>query len=368
MLSSVAAFLLGLVGLLGAGHVLVDSASRIGARLGLTPMAIGLTIVAAGTSAPELAVVGQAIVVNDTELAVGSIIGSNISNVLLVLGLAAVIGKIAVTTRAVQTDIPVMIAASVAFVLFSLDGAIERHEGVLMLLSLLAFVGWTLRATRSDPSDRGESVDGRRLSQGVPVRGSIIRLVVAVVGLSIAARFVVRGAEGIAEAIGLPELVVGLTVVALGTSAPEIVTTLVAATRGRADLAVGNAVGSNIFNILLVLGAAGLVAPDGIAISSDALRLDLPVLLAAAIACLPVVAWDHTLDRWEGGVFVGYYISYTVFLFLDGSGNGIAQPFAIVMLGLVLPLTIITMVVVIVRARRHLNTSRLSDLSKVDLN
>ena len=142
--------------------------------------------------------------------------------------------------------------------------------------------------------------------------------------------------------------------VAIGTSVPEIVTTVGPALKGQREIAVGNAVGSNIFNILLVLGLTSLLAPDGISVSDDALRLDLPVLVATAIACLPVVAWDNRVNRWEGVVFVAYYVAYVAFLALDSTGNGLRDPFAIVMLGFVIPLTVITGATVIHRQRRLL--------------
>lgn len=360
-MTAVAEFTGGLLALLLAGHLVVRAASALGARLGLSPMVIGLTIIAAGTSAPELAVVGQAIAVDDTELAVGSIIGSNIANVLLVLGIASLLGAIHVTSRVVRIDIPVMIAASALFLLFALDGTLGRVDGVILFGGLVLFVTWTLQATRRRPNRGDVEASTRAVGGGTtvapPAGPSLARVTVELVGgiavLAVAARFVVSGAEEIARSLGVPELIVGLTIVALGTSAPEIVTTLVAAFQGRRDLAVGNAVGSNIFNILLVLGVAGMLSPSGISVSEDALQLDLPILLAAAIACLPIVAWDYTLNRWEGAIFVSYYAAYLVFLVLDATGHRAKDPFALIMLGFVLPLTIITAATVVLRKRRQ---------------
>jgi cation:H+ antiporter len=354
-------FLAGLVGLLIGGHFVVDGASRIGARFGLSSMVIGLTIVAAGTSAPELAVVSQSIIADDTELAVGSIIGSNIANVLLVLGLAATFGAIQVTNRVVRVDIPIMIGASVALLLMALDGALTRVEGVTLFAGLLGFVVWTLRAApkaEAEVGDAGEGDDAggaasdADISPERPMYVSIVALIGGIGALAVAARYVVSGAEEIAINLGVPELIVGLTIVALGTSAPEIVTTVIAALQGRRDLAVGNAVGSNIFNILLVLGATSALAPDGIAIGTDAIELDLPILVAAAVACLPMVFWDNRLDRWEGGVFVAYYGAYLVFLVLDATGHRAANPFAFVLVAFVMPLTVITVAAVILGQRR----------------
>ncbi|NNE73698.1 MAG: calcium/sodium antiporter [Acidimicrobiales bacterium] len=352
------AFVAGVVGLLVGGHLVVRSASTIGSRFGLTPLVIGLTIVAAGTSAPELAVVLQSVAADDTPLAVGSIIGSNIANVLLVLGLVATLGVIHVTNRVVRVDIPIMIAASVGLLVVSLDNEISRLDGVVLFGGLVAFVGWTLRAAPKLAPESFPAVDERPGDSRSAWRNSkpglgrdLIGLIAGIGVLAVAARFVVSGAESIAVALGVPELIVGLTIVALGTSAPEIVTTVIAAVQGRRDLAVGNAVGSNIFNILLVLGVSSVLA-DGIAIGRDAIELDLPIMVAAAVACLPIVFWDNRLTRWEGMVFVGYYAAYLIFLSLDATGHRASDPFALVMVAFVLPLTVVTLAVVVVRQRR----------------
>ena len=354
-MADVVTFAIGLAGLLIGGHFVVGGASVVGARFGLTPTVIGLTIVAAGTSAPELAVVFQAIAADDTELAVGSIIGSNIANVLLVLGFAAAYGKIRVTSRVVRVDVPIMIGASVALLVMSLDGKVSRGDGVLLLAALVTFIAWTLRASSSD-ARAGENAG--RQAESTSDRPTSRTLVKALVGfvlgaalLAVAAGFVVSGAEGIATSLGVPELIIGLTIVALGTSAPEIVTSVIAVLRGDRELAVGNAIGSNIFNILLVLGVTGMLSPAGISLSDDAVALDLPIMVAAAVACLPIIFWDNTLDRWEGFVFLAYYGAYLVFLVLDATGHRAADPFAFVMLSFVAPLTVITAGVVIFRTR-----------------
>lgn len=362
-------FIGGLVGLLVAGHIVVEGSSRLGRLFGLPETVVGLTIVAAGTSAPELAVVLQSVVADDTDLAVGSIIGSNIANVLLVLGLAACFGTIRVTNRVVSVDIPIMIGASAALLTLTLDGNLDRIDGVVLFAALVVFVTWTLRsnhdpgrgAAESAASTDGSTVSGTDGSFATAIASSAGRLIVGIVGLAVAARFVVSGAERIAVELGVPELIVGLTVVALGTSAPEIVTTVIAAVQGRRELAVGNAVGSNIFNILLVLGLSTAVAPGGIAVDRDAVQLDLPIMVAAAIACLPMVLWDRKFDRWEGIVFVAYYVAYLAFLALDATGSPLSQPFSIVMVGFVAPLTVITVIVVVLRQREASAASAMAD-------
>jgi cation:H+ antiporter len=171
--------------------------------------------------------------------------------------------------------------------------------------------------------------------------------------LVLAAGMVVSGAEELARSLGVPELVVGLTVVALGTSAPEVATSLVAAARGERDLAVGNVVGSNVLNIVFVLGITATVSAAPVAMADEVLRLDLPIMTAAAVACLPVLAQGHRLERWEGAVFVSYYVAYLVFLGLDAAGHAARDPFAVVMLGFVVPLTVLTAITVAVRRRRR---------------
>ncbi|MDH3293491.1 MAG: calcium/sodium antiporter [Acidimicrobiia bacterium] len=367
MLIAVVSFLGGLVLLLVAGRILVDASTRIGAVFGLPATVIGLTIVAGGTSAPELAVVLQSLRVGDPELAVGSIIGSNIANILLVLGLAALVGSIKVSSRVVRIDIPFMIAASLTVLVMAIDGQLSRGEGLLLVAALVAFISWTIRSNgRSEaegrstreagaPSrtpDRSLRLAGARLSSWGWV-AEMTLLGISIGGLAAAARFVVAGAEQIAINLDLPELIVGLTIVALGTSAPEIATTLVAAIKGQRDLAVGNAIGSNIFNLLLVLGLSSTIGSGGLSFSADAVSLDLPIMVVAAVACLPLVFWDHTLRRWEGGVFVAFYLAYLTFLGLDATDHWMGDPFAVVMVSFVAPITVLTIAVIIVRRHRR---------------
>lgn len=357
-------FLLGLSGLLVAGHLLVTGAITIGRRLGLTPTVIGLTIVAAGTSGPELAVFAEAVRVDDTELAVGSIVGSNIANVLLVLGLVAAAGAVRLAARVVRIDVPVMVGASLLLLLFAADGMIRPYEGSVLLAAVVGFVGFTVRSSRRSTSATVSSAGAAATedSQGVIApssrKGSVIDttrglgfVAAGVAGLMLSANHVVRGAERIAADLGVPELIVGLTVVALGTSAPEIVTSLLAAVRGERELAVGNAIGSNIFNILLVIGLSGLFAGSGIAISPDVVAVDLPIMVAAAVACLPLLYWDHKLDRWEGFVFLAYYAAYTGFLVLTATEHGATETYVAAMLWFVLPLTVLTVATIVHRGR-----------------
>ncbi len=357
-------FISALGGLLVAGHLLVSGAVLIGRRFGLTATVIGLTIVAAGTSAPELAVFAQAINVNDTELAVGSVVGSNIANILLVLGLVAALGAVRLSSRVVRIDVPVMIGASLLLLLFATDGFIGRLEAAVLAAGVVLFITFTVRSSRTDAAlqtDGDKDPTAERQSGAAPapinqgprlVRGLTL-VAGGAVGLMAAATYVVSSAEQIAIDLGVPELIVGLTVVALGTSAPEIVTSIVAALRGERELAVGNAIGSNIFNIFFVIGLSGLFAGPGIDISSDVIAVDLPIMVAVAVACLPLLFWDHKLDRWEGFVFLGYYAAYTCFLVLTATNHGATGTFVAAIVWFVLPLTALTVATITIRGRRR---------------
>ncbi|MDH4279232.1 MAG: calcium/sodium antiporter [Acidimicrobiia bacterium] len=358
-----AVFLVGLAGLLVAGHLLVSGSVLLGRRFGLSSTVIGLTIVAAGTSAPELAVFARAVQVNDTELAVGSVVGSNIANVLLVLGLVAALGTVRLASRVVRIDVPVMIGASLLLLIFAADGLVGPFEAAVLFAAAVAFVVFTVRSSGSDDGDSSAAVaraEGGAFAEAdtaIPqldtgVAKGLVLVAVGAVGLAFAADYVVSGAERIAAGLGVPELIVGLTVVALGTSAPEIVTSIVSAFRGERDLAVGNALGSNIFNILFVIGLSGLFARPGITLSPEVVAVDLPIMVAVAVACLPLLLWDHKLDRWEGLVFLAYYAAYTGFLVLTATDHGATETFVTAMVWFVMPLTVLTVATVLYRGRK----------------
>jgi cation:H+ antiporter len=355
--------LLGFVALVGGAEILVRGASAIAVRTGLSPVVVGLTVVAFGTSTPEMAVSVGAARNDQAGLAIGNVVGSNIANVLLVLGVSAAIGgSLIVAQKIVRIDVPLMIAASVVVLLMSLDGEIGRVEGLVLFGAILAYTGWTVRAARGEDSDVTAEYEeafggGRERSVLVDVASIVGGTALLVLG----ARWLVDSASKIAESFGVSELVIGLTVVAIGTSAPELATSVVAAIRGERDIAVGNVVGSNLFNLLAVLGMTAIVAPGGLPVSDDALRLDLPIMLAVAIACLPVFFNGYLLKRWEGTLFAVYYVAYLAFLVLDETGSGLRDPFAVVMGVFVLPLTAITLIVVgarAVKANRAAATTR----------
>jgi cation:H+ antiporter len=349
----------GLIFLVVGGELLVRGASALAALLRISPLVIGLTVVAFGTSAPELAVSVQAAHAGSGDLAVGNLVGSNIANVLLILGLAAVVAPVTVSSKLVQFDVPLMIGASLLLLLFGLNGAIQLWEGILLVGLLGAYNIWSIRQGRVEPetvqdafADAAPAVDRTRIA----VLTSSAFVLLGLVLLGLGARWLVDGAVAFARLMGVQELIIGLTVVAIGTSMPELVTTIVGSLRGQRDLAVGNVVGSNLFNILGVLGVASIVAPNGIPVSEAALVLDIPIMIAAAVACLPIFFTGHRIARWEGALFFLYYLAYMTYLVLDATEHSGSDGFGLVMTGFVMPLTVVTLVVCLLRSSQKRST------------
>ena len=357
-------FVVGVVALVVGAESLVRGSSRLAARSGLSPVVIGLTVVAFGTSAPELAVSIGAAAGGESEIALGNVIGSNIANVLLVLGLSAVVGGgLVVAQRIVRVDVPIMIVMSALVLVLGLDGRIGRLDGGLFVAILIVYLVWTVRSAVGD-QDTDEDHDGVADAAALAseyssalgrekIRGSSLwRDLLYVVGglalLVVGAQSLVTAATDIARALEISELVIGLTVVAVGTSLPEIATSVVAAARGQRDMAVGNAIGSNLFNILAVLGITGVVSP--VIVSSGARGFDLPFMLAVAVACLPIFADGFILHRWQGAVFLSYYVAYLVWLGLDAAEHDLQSAFSSLMLYFAVPLTALTVIVVAYRA------------------
>lgn len=356
---SLGAVLLVLVGvaiLVVGAEGLVRGAASIAARTGISSVVIGLTVVAFGTSTPELAVSLAASLGDNADIALGNVVGSNIVNVLLILGTSAVVGGgLVVAQRIVRIDVPIMIGASVLLLVLALDNRISRLEGVALFALLVTYTVWTVWAARREPdavvSEYDEALDPESLRRR-PLLVDVAFLLVGLGLLVLGAQLLVDGATTIAKDLGASDLVIGLTVVAVGTSMPELATSVVAAIRGERDIAVGNVVGSNIFNILSVLGLTAAVSPAGIAVLDSALRFDIPVMTAVAVACLPVFLHGHYVSRWEGAVFVAYYVAYVTYLVLDATDAGALDPFRDAMVWFVLPLTVLTLVVIGARALR----------------
>jgi len=340
-------FIVGLVFLIVGAEALVRGAARLAGAFGLSPLIIGLTVVAFGTSSPELAVSIKAALSGQAGIAIGNVIGSNVFNVLFILGLSALIVPLVVSRQLVRLDVPLMIGLSVLVLLLALDGRLGRIDGLVLFAGLLAYVGflvWQGRREGAGADDEFGAVvapaDGRRsgpLWNALLVVGGLVLLVLG-------SRWLVDGAVRFAVHLGVSELIIGLTIVAAGTSLPEVVTSIVAALRGERDIAVGNVVGSNLFNIMGVLGIAGIVAPAGIDIAPAVIGFDIPVMIAVALACLPIFFTGGSISRAEGALLFGFYLAYTLYLVLAASQHDALGGFSAVMLYFVIPLTAIGLV------------------------
>lgn len=346
--------LAGLVLLILGAEALVRGASRLAAAAGITPLIVGLTVVAFGTSAPELAVSTGSALAGQAGIAVGNVVGSNIFNVLFILGLSALIVPLTVSAQLIRLDVPIMIGCSVALLGLGLDGRLSRPEGALLFGALLTYTALLINQGRRQTA-AGRTADSQAgVGPARPVSWPAnAALVVGGLGLLVlGSQWLVGSAVAIAQALGVSELVVGLTVVAAGTSMPEVVTSLVAAVRGERDIAVGNVVGSNVFNLLGVLGLSSLVAPAGLEVSAASLHFDLPIMVAVAFACLPIFFTGHVIARWEGALFLAYYLAYTLYLILAATQHDALAVYGTAMRYFVLPLTGLTLLVVSLQALR----------------
>ncbi|WP_313279596.1 calcium/sodium antiporter [Stutzerimonas balearica] len=344
----------GLVLLVAGAEVLVRGAARLAAQFGISPLIIGLTVVAFGTSAPETAVSVQAAWNGSGDIAIGNVVGSNIANVLLILGLTAAVAPLVVSRQLIRLDVPLMIGASLLTYVLAWDGALSRIDGAVLFLCVVAYTGFLIVSSRRNnaPAD-DEFAKEFGLEEAAKPHASLINAGLVIAGLVLlvtGSNFLVEGAVALARALGLSELVIGLTVIAIGTSLPELATSILAAIRGERDIAVGNIVGSNLFNLLCVLGLASLVSPTLIKVSDAALAFDFPVMIGVALACLPIFFAGYCIRRWEGLLFLGYYIAYTAYLVLANTGRPFAETFGEAMLGYVLPLTAVTILVIAARA------------------
>ena len=310
MLNSVLSIAGGFVLLTVAAEALVYGAASLARRIGLSPLVIGLTVVSIGTSLPELLVSLEAAFVGTGDLALGNVVGSNIGNLALILGVAALVRPIAIQAQVVRIEAPVLVVVSVVFVGLIADGALGRLDGALLVVSIVAYVVYTLQVAQQEtPAVQAE------YEEGVPATRSLAldvgMLVLGMGGLVAGAHLLVEGAVVLAEMFGVGPIVIGLTVVAIGTSLPELATSVVAAYRGRGDIAVGNAVGSSIFNILGILGVTVLFHP----ISTQTLGwMEVGVMLGTAIVIIPLFRTNWTLSRLEGAFLLLCYLAYLAYL------------------------------------------------------
>ncbi|MGH7449364.1 MAG: calcium/sodium antiporter [Longimicrobiales bacterium] len=347
-------FIAGIVLLISGAELLVRGASRLAVAVGVTPLVVGLTVVAFGTGSPELAVGVQASLAGKADITVGNIVGSNIFNVLFILGISAIVAPLIVSQQLVRLDVPLMIVVSLALLLMAADGVIARTEGSILIASSVAYSWLLIRISRRETAKvhaEYEQAYGHAEPNEHAQRWYIhVLLILAGLALLVVgADWLVNGAVSIANAMGVSELIISLTIIAAGTSLPEVATSIIAGLRGERDIAVGNVVGSNLFNILVVVGIAGLVSADGLRVAEPAVNFDIPVMVAASVLCLPIFFLNYRIGRWEGALFLGYYIAYTLYLVLATSQHDALPAFSVVMMYFIIPLTIATVGLALLR-------------------
>jgi cation:H+ antiporter len=293
---------------------LVRGSTSMALRLGLTPLVVGLTVVAYGTSTPELAVSVKAALQGNGVIALGNVVGSNICNLGLILGLAALICPLKVQLQLVRLDVPVMIACSLLLPLLLWDGVIGRIEGSFLVAGIVAYTVLNLRLARRErnPVVLEEYARAAAVARPRPRAGlDVLLIAVGIALLILGGRLFVEGAVDLARAMGLSESVIALTLVAAGTSLPELAATVVAAARGEVDIAVGNIIGSNIFNLTNIIGLSALARPIE---SAGLAGADIAVMIALALIAAPLLRTGFSVRRWEGGLFLLSYVAYVFYL------------------------------------------------------
>lgn len=314
-LSSLAGFVL----LFGGGELLIRGAVAISRRLGLSPLLIGMTVVAGATSAPELVVSVGAALQGSSDIALGNVVGSNILNILGVLGISALIAPIVVKPQTLRRDTAFMVGAVIALALVSMLGRIGPVTGAVMLAGLIGYVVYSYRTELSDkptPSAELHEHEAEEFAGPGSVWASAAYLAAGLIALVIGSQLLVTGATTIARTFGISEAVIGLTLVAIGTSLPELATSIMAAFRGHPDVAVGNVLGSNLFNALGIVGATAIVRP--IIVAPQMAHVDVWVMVAASLAVVPLLLGRGRIGRVAGGVFVAAYVAYTLLLLSAG--------------------------------------------------
>jgi cation:H+ antiporter len=334
--------------ILGA-ELLVRGASKLALMFGISELVIGLSIVAFGTSAPEFIVSIKGAITGHSDIVVGNCVGSNIFNLLFIIGACASISPLVVVKQLVKVDVPIMIGAHLLFLLLSIDGHLNHYNAFALVLIFALYYLFIVRKSLKEKSlesldsNHKQAIQGKHAKSlyGIIKYSSFVMfgLIMCIAGANSA----VDSSIIIANYLKVSELIIGLTIVSIGTSLPEVATSVVATCRGKKDLALGNIIGSSIFNILGVIGLAGLFAPKGIIVAPSIIRFDLPVAIISAIACLPIFFTGYRISRWEGVLFLLYYVAYIAYLCLEATQHDILPVFSSVMLWFTIPLTTLTL-------------------------
>jgi cation:H+ antiporter len=352
-------FVGGLVALVVGAELLVRGASKLALSFGISPLVVGLTIVALGTSAPEMAVSTGAVLNGQTDIAVGNVVGSNIFNVLFILGISALIAPLVVHKQVIRQELPIMLGAAILLLIMGWDGNITWLEAALLLVLTVVYTVFLIvqsrRATAAESAEYNDEIaPAAPGAWDAKLPAQIGLIVVGLVFLVVGSDWLVSSAVVFAKSLGVSDLVIGLTIVAAGTSMPEVATSVMAAIKGERDIAVGNVVGSNIFNILGCIGLSGVVAGStGLILAPSILTFDIWVLLAVTLACMPIFLSGREIARWEGGFFLAYNVAYVSYLILASQQHAALPMMSQVMMGFVVPITVVALVASLIRQPAH---------------
>jgi cation:H+ antiporter len=339
-LPSALEILLGIVLLFGGGELFVAGSSALALLLGIPQIVIGLTVVSLGTSAPELFVSLISTFQDGDAIAVSNVVGSNIFNVMVVLGLSALVVPLRVKSRLVRRDVPLLLGVSMAVWGMASGGRLTWQAGLALLVGTAINLIWEMGTASEYSDEEGDFDEGDRATPAVAAAKLAGGLVLLVLGSQV----LVKGATAAAIGLGVTETVIGLTIVSAGTSMPELVTSLVAAYRGKADLAIGNVVGSNLLNQLLILGVCGVFSGEGLLVDPVVISRDLPVMVLTTLALLPILWTRGVVSRLEGGILVGLYVLYLAEQVLSETLTTAQDEFRFVVLVVVLPLVLVFLV------------------------
>ncbi|SMO53814.1 calcium/sodium antiporter [Gracilimonas mengyeensis] len=361
---SIVFFIIGLVLLITGAELFLNSVDKFGIAWRISPLIMGLTVVAFATGAPELAISLQAAADGQPDLVLGNIIGSNISNILLILGITGVLAPLAITNKVIKRDIPMVLAASVLMYVLAMDGWLTPLDGFIILAALVAysmFIYFQIKSDRKKNTGEDLSNAAQEILKGSPTwfyTKYLFLLLGGLVMIVAGSRLMVDAAVTIAEVLGVSELIIGLTIVSIGTSLPEVATSLSAARKGDSDTAIANVLGSNLYNILLTLGLTIVIAPGALSVSAEAIRFDMPVMIIVVVACLPLFWPGKELGRAEATGFLLYYASYLGYLVLLAMGHAVVDTFELVMIWGIIPLTILLIIVKFVMDLRDKKMAR----------
>jgi cation:H+ antiporter len=358
MTATIFFFIAGLIILILGADLLVRGASRLAAAFGVSPLAIGLTIVAIGTASPEIAVSMRAAINGQGDLTLGNVLGSNIFNILFILGLTSLVAPIVIAEQLIRKDAPIMLGVSLLTFALAFDGNISALDGGLLLVLLVAYTVFALRQSRAENKEvQNEYADEFAQKEPTTAKTIAVNAFFIVLGLGLlvlGSNWLVDSAVVIAKALGVSELIIGLTIVAVGTSLPEVATSVIAALKKESDIAVGNAVGSNIFNLLGVLGAGAVFSPNGISVATRVLEFDFLAMVFVALVTLPIFYIDNRISRIEGGLLLTCYVLYLSHVILEASQSSIIPMFNLFLL-VFAPVTIIALIVIAARSARRRN-------------